>query len=135
MMGCKVAILGGSLRLTLANPARDVKPVSARAKASNRRLRVYRWWVAARGRIGAKVSPCYTARFPMTAKSKQDKKTKRKTTGLHIVAHAALPTRYGRFTIYGFRGRGPQEEAVALVRGNLKGKTAPLVCALPRFPT
>ena len=44
-----------------------------------------------------------------------------------MVAHAELPTRYGRFTIYGFKGPGPQEEAVALVRGNLKGKTAPLV--------
>jgi GTP cyclohydrolase II len=46
---------------------------------------------------------------------------------LEQVAHADLPSRYGRFTIYGFRGRGPEEEAVALVRGNLKGKTAPLV--------
>lgn len=44
-----------------------------------------------------------------------------------MVAHADLPTRYGRFTIYGFEGRGPQEEAVALVRGNVKGKHAPLV--------
>ncbi len=44
-----------------------------------------------------------------------------------MVAHAELPTRYGRFTIFGFKGRGPQEEAVALVRGNLKGRTAPLV--------
>ena len=43
------------------------------------------------------------------------------------VAHAELPTRYGRFTIYGFEGAGPQEEAVALVRGNVHGKTAPLV--------
>jgi len=31
-----------------------------------------------------------------------------------MVARAALPTRYGRFTIYGFKGRDPQEEAVAL---------------------
>jgi len=46
---------------------------------------------------------------------------------LEQVAHADLPTRYGRFTIYGFRGQGPNEEAVALVRGNLHGKTAPLV--------
>jgi GTP cyclohydrolase II len=46
---------------------------------------------------------------------------------LQAVAHAELPTRYGRFTIYGFEGRGPQEEAVALVRGKLNGKTAPLV--------
>lgn len=44
-----------------------------------------------------------------------------------MVAHANLPTRYGRFTIYGFEGRRPQEEAVALVRGNVKGKRAPLV--------
>jgi GTP cyclohydrolase II len=43
------------------------------------------------------------------------------------VAHAELPTRHGRFTIYGFEGSGPQEEAVALVRGKLNGKTAPLV--------
>ena len=44
-----------------------------------------------------------------------------------IVARAALPTRYGRFTIYGFKGKNPDDEAVALVRGNLNGKTAPLV--------
>jgi GTP cyclohydrolase II len=44
-----------------------------------------------------------------------------------MVAHAALPTRYGHFTIYGFKGRSPQEEAVALVRGKLNGKRAPLV--------
>jgi GTP cyclohydrolase II len=46
---------------------------------------------------------------------------------LEQVAHAALPTRHGRFTIYGFRGHGPQEEAIALVRGKVNGKTAPLV--------
>jgi 3,4-dihydroxy 2-butanone 4-phosphate synthase/GTP cyclohydrolase II len=44
-----------------------------------------------------------------------------------MVARADLPTRYGRFTIYGFEGCGGQEEAVALVRGNVKGKAAPLV--------
>lgn len=48
------------------------------------------------------------------------------------VAHAALPTRYGRFTIHGFRGLGPQDEAVALVRGKIRGrfkskKSLPLV--------
>jgi GTP cyclohydrolase II len=46
---------------------------------------------------------------------------------VEAVAHADLPTRHGRFTIIGFRGLGPQDEAVALVRGNLKGRTAPLV--------
>ena len=44
-----------------------------------------------------------------------------------MIAQAELPTRYGRFRIYGFRGRAKNEEAVALVRGNLNGKTAPLV--------
>jgi GTP cyclohydrolase II len=43
------------------------------------------------------------------------------------VAQAALPTRSGPFTIYGFKGLGPQDEAVALVRGKLNGKSAPLV--------
>src|SRR6266853_1783787 len=48
------------------------------------------------------------------------------------VAHAELPTRYGRFTIHGFRGLGPQDEAVALVRGKIRGpfkskKSLPMV--------
>src|SRR5262249_40327683 len=43
------------------------------------------------------------------------------------VARATLPTRYGRFTIYGFRGRAADEEAIALVRGRLRGGRAPLV--------
>jgi GTP cyclohydrolase II len=63
---------------------------------------------------------------PMPALSSKvsSKKIRR---GLRAVAEAHLPTRYGRFRIYGFEGRSPQEEAVALVRGNLNGKTAPLV--------
>ena len=44
-----------------------------------------------------------------------------------LIAQAELPTAYGRFRIYGFAGRGPQEEAVALVRGNPNGRIAPLV--------
>jgi GTP cyclohydrolase II len=44
-----------------------------------------------------------------------------------MIAHADLPTRYGRFAIYGFIGNGAQEEAIALVRGKLTGKNAPLV--------
>ena len=43
------------------------------------------------------------------------------------MAQAALPSRFGKFTIHGFAGRGPMEEAVALVHGNIKGKSAPLV--------
>jgi GTP cyclohydrolase II len=44
-----------------------------------------------------------------------------------LAARTVLPTKFGKFSIYGFEGRGPQEEAVALVRGNLKGRVAPLV--------
>src|SRR5437868_13704816 len=49
-----------------------------------------------------------------------------------MVAQAELPTGYGRFTIHGFRGTGPQDEAVALVRGKIRGpftskKAVPLV--------
>src|SRR5260370_1380288 len=63
----------------------------------------------------------------MDRTSQARKRTKKTNTGAQIAAHAELPTRYGRFTIYGFKGRGPQEEGVALVRGNLNGRTAPLV--------
>src|SRR5437016_13733255 len=63
----------------------------------------------------------------MKTKPHGGKQSKKKDAGLQMVAHAALPTRYGRFTIYGFEGGGPQEEAVALVRGNLNGKSVPLV--------
>jgi GTP cyclohydrolase II len=63
----------------------------------------------------------------MSAKSNKSKRAKKSSRAVQMVAQADLPTRYGRFTIYGFKGRGPQEEAVALVRGNLNGKTAPLV--------
>ena len=49
-----------------------------------------------------------------------------------LVAQAVLPTRYARFTIHGFEGRGPKEEAIALVRGKIRGpfksgKAVPLV--------
>jgi GTP cyclohydrolase II len=63
----------------------------------------------------------------MRAKSQHGQHSSGTLAGVEIVAHAALPTRYGRFTIYGFKGDGPQAEAVALVRGKLDGKTAPLV--------
>jgi GTP cyclohydrolase II len=49
-----------------------------------------------------------------------------------LVAQAELPTRYARFTIHGFAGKGPNEEAIALVRGKIRGpfkskKAVPLV--------
>ncbi len=59
---------------------------------------------------------------------KPDKrKSRSKSAKLKEVAHAALPSRFGKFTIHGFAGNGPLEEAVALVRGNIEGRSAPLV--------
>jgi GTP cyclohydrolase II len=52
---------------------------------------------------------------------------KKNNAVLQMMAQAKLPTRFGDFTIYGFKGGGPLDEAVALLRGNLKGNTAPLV--------
>jgi GTP cyclohydrolase II len=63
----------------------------------------------------------------MNKKSRTRKNRKKTRAGVQLVAEAALPTQHGRFTIYGFKGSGPQEEAIALVRGKLNGKTAPLV--------
>src|SRR5580693_4202909 len=71
--------------------------------------------------------------LPMDRRSRRDTLSKAKAhsrngrAALQSVAQAELPTRNGRFTIYGFKGDGPQDEAVALVRGKLNGKTAPLV--------
>src|SRR5260370_1988400 len=63
----------------------------------------------------------------MAAKSRSSKRSKPKSARVRAIARAELPTRYGRFTIFWFRGRGSQEEAVAFVRGNLRGKSAPLL--------
>ncbi len=63
----------------------------------------------------------------MTRKSPTKKKRQASKGAPRLAAKAVLPTRFGRFTIYGFEGDGPNEEAVALVRGNLKGRVAPLV--------
>src|SRR5258708_34578073 len=48
------------------------------------------------------------------------------------VALANLPTPYSQFTIHGFRGLGPQDEAGALVHGKIRGsfkskKSVPMV--------
>lgn len=62
----------------------------------------------------------------MAAKSHTNK-TRKPSTALKHVAHADLPSKWGAFTIHGFTGNGPQEEAVVLVKGRLNGKSAPLV--------
>jgi len=63
----------------------------------------------------------------MAKKSTTNKRMHGSVGAPSLAAKAVLPTKFGKFTIYGFEGRGPQEEAVALVRGNLKGRVAPLV--------
>lgn len=47
-------------------------------------------------------------------------------SGVSIVARAKLPTRFGPFEILGIEGKSAQESAVAVVHGNIRGKT-PLV--------
>ena len=54
-------------------------------------------------------------------------KRKNRTKHAKVVATAGLPTRFGRFEVIGIKGRGPQEEAVAIQHGRLKRGKAPLV--------
>ena len=63
----------------------------------------------------------------MATKSKTDKPKHGSKGRVRVAAQAVLPTKFGKFSIYGFEGSRPQEEAVALVRGNLRGRVAPLV--------
>jgi GTP cyclohydrolase II len=63
----------------------------------------------------------------MAKKSITNRRKHGSTGSPRLAAKAVLPTKFGKFSIYGFEGRGPREEAVALVRGNLKGRVAPLV--------
>ena len=44
--------------------------------------------------------------------------------GIRVVARAKLPTRFGPFEILGIEGKKGQESAVALVHGNIRGRTA-----------
>lgn len=53
---------------------------------------------------------------------------RRKQTGkARVVAKAELPTRFGRFTIFGIQGGRANEEAVAIQHGRVKNGAAPLV--------
>jgi GTP cyclohydrolase II len=67
----------------------------------------------------------------MTRKQNKKKSRERKSSPrgeVKIVAHAKLPTSFGAFTIFGVKGAGPQDEAVALVHGKIRGaKSTPLV--------
>jgi GTP cyclohydrolase II len=70
---------------------------------------------------------CYTLSGNMRTKKERAPTGSKNNSSPKLIAQATLPTRYGRFTIYGFKGGGPPDEAIALVRGKLSGKTAPLV--------
>lgn len=63
----------------------------------------------------------------MKKKSRHVKRSNKGRAEPKLTARAALPTRYGRFTIYGFEGSGRDQEAIALVHGRLNGKITPLV--------
>ena len=54
-------------------------------------------------------------------------KRKKQSVKARVVARAELPTRFGRFTILGIQGRGPNEEAVAIQHGRVKNGASPLV--------
>ena len=54
--------------------------------------------------------------------------SRRATPGrLRIVAEAALPTRFGLFTILGIEGRTPEETLVVLRHGRVTARSVPLV--------
>jgi GTP cyclohydrolase II len=54
-------------------------------------------------------------------------KKKKQVRLVKVIARADLPTRFGRFRIAAVKGRGPEDEAVAIQRGNLKNGSAPVV--------
>jgi GTP cyclohydrolase II len=68
-----------------------------------------------------------TARAPRHRGGAPQRSAKLASPRVEIVARAKLPTRYGHFTVVAVRGLGPNEEAAALVRGNIRGHGVPLV--------
>ncbi len=60
-------------------------------------------------------------------RAKAGRKQGSRRIAARIVARAALPTRFGKFTVLGVEGDGPAENAVVLYHGKLNGSVAPLV--------
>jgi GTP cyclohydrolase II len=54
-------------------------------------------------------------------------KRKKQSGKARVVAKASLPTQFGRFQIFGIKGRNKGEEAVAIQHGALRNGKAPLV--------
>jgi len=64
--------------------------------------------------------------MPRKTRRKSRSPRKRPHARIRIVARAKLPTRFGPFEILGIEGASAEENAVALVRGRVRGHT-PLV--------
>lgn len=62
----------------------------------------------------------------MKRKNSAAKRRKPPRGGVRTIARADLPTRFGRFTLYGLEGNG-KDEGVALVHGRIGRGTIPLV--------
>jgi 3,4-dihydroxy 2-butanone 4-phosphate synthase/GTP cyclohydrolase II len=58
--------------------------------------------------------------------SMKRKSSAKKNQRVRVVAEASLPTSFGDFRIFGIEGK-PGEEAVAILRGKIGGKKAPMV--------
>src|SRR6185437_1190213 len=69
----------------------------------------------------ARSSPSAAKDTPRLAAGQND------NSRVRIVAQAALPTKFGQFTVVGIEGPQGHEEAMALVHGRIDGRTAPLV--------
>jgi len=54
-------------------------------------------------------------------------KRRKQSVKARVVAQAELPTRFGRFRIFGIQGRRPNEEAVAIQHGRVRNGAVPLV--------
>ncbi len=60
-------------------------------------------------------------------KAKRGASRRAKAGRLRIVAEAALPTRFGMFTILGVEGRTPEETLVVLRHGRVTSRSVPIV--------
>src|SRR5579872_2167043 len=55
------------------------------------------------------------------------RKAQSRRRGVHVAAQASLPTRFGKFTIFGVEGRTPEESAIVLRHGRGGNGSVPLV--------
>lgn len=59
------------------------------------------------------------ARRAQASKTRIPMKSKRNSSKARVVAHAKLPTGFGKFKIAGIKGRGANDEAVAVFQGRI----------------